>query len=141
MLRVLVDPGRDPGTSDCLGSKGFPGTQLELQGGMPGLDRGVVQRGAGSAHGLTDTQPPTSLPEGPRGVLAALIGMQNDPSDLPTAHRHGHGEGSVGQVGVVVFGQGEPDHPAGEDVQHRRQVQLALPGGDLGAVTEPLLVG
>jgi len=61
--------------------------------------------------------------------------------DLFAAHRHGHGEGSVGQVGVVVFGQGEPDHPAGEDVQHRRQVQLALPGGDLGAVTEPLLVG
>ena len=123
---IVIDPGRDPGTSGGHGGKGFPGTQFEFQGGVPGLDRGVVQRGAGSAHGLADTQPRAGLPEGPGGVFAALVGMQNHPGDLPAAHRHGHGEGAVGQVGVVVFGQGEPEHPAGEDVQYRSQVQLAL---------------
>src|SRR5436305_11100671 len=74
-------------------------------------------------------------------AFAALVGMQNHPGDLPAAHRHGHGEGAVGKVGVVVFGQGEPEHPAGEDVQYRSQVQLALPRGHLGAITEPLAVG
>jgi hypothetical protein len=78
------------------------------------------------------------LTEGLCGVLAALVGVQDHPGDLAAAHRHRHREGAGGQLGVVVLGQGEPDHPPGEDVQHRGQMQPALPGFDLGSVTEPL---
>ena len=36
-----------------------------------------------------------------------------------------------------MLGQGEPDHPARGDVDHRRQIQPAFPGPDVGDVTTP----
>jgi hypothetical protein len=44
------------------------------------------------------------------------------------------------QVGVVVLAQGEPDDPPRAHVQHRVEVELALVGGDLGAIAIPLVV-
>jgi len=42
---------------------------------------------------------------------AGLVGVQGDAGHLPAAHRHRHGQCSVGQPGVVVLAEREPQHP------------------------------
>src|SRR3954447_6220102 len=76
------------------------------------------------------------------GVLAALIGMHDHPADgvLAAPDRDRHLQGRSGQVGVVMLTQTEPDDPPRAHVQHRVQVELALVGGNLGAVPVPLVV-
>src|SRR5215203_5538277 len=60
---------------------------------------------------------------------------------LPAAaDRDRHLQRRARQVDVMVLIQGEPHDPAGADVEDTVQVQLALIGRDLGAVTEPHLV-
>src|SRR5512143_4189483 len=54
---VLVDPGGDPAPGGGLGLEGLQPPQLEGEGGVEGLDRGVVQRRSRSAHRLHDTEP------------------------------------------------------------------------------------
>jgi hypothetical protein len=71
-------------------------------------------------------------------ALAAAIGVHNDAGDLPAAEGHRHDQGAVGQLGIVVLAEGEPEHPAGGHVQHRGQVELAFCGLDLCAVAVPL---
>jgi hypothetical protein len=66
--------------------------------------------------------------------------MQDDARDPAAAHRHRHHQRAVGQLGVVVLAEREPEHPAGGHVHHRGQVELALAGGNLGAVAVPLAV-
>ena len=46
----------------------------------------------------------------PRGVFAALVGVEHHAGGLATAHRHRHGQRAVGQGGVVVLAQGETQH-------------------------------
>jgi hypothetical protein len=43
------------------------------------------------------------------------------------------------QLGAQVIGEGEPDDPAGGDVQDGREVEPAFPGGDVGDVAAPPL--
>jgi hypothetical protein len=45
------------------------------------------------------------------------------------ADRDGHRQRGVGELGVVVPGEREPDDAPRANVQHRRQVQRALAGG------------
>ena len=137
---VLLDPGGDPGPGLRPGREVLEAPQLELHGGVPRLDDRVVQRRADPAHRLADAQPLARRPERGRGVLAALIGVHDHPGHVPAAHRHRHDQRGVGQLRVMMLGQGEPEHPAGGRVQHRREVQLALIGVDIGAVAVPLLV-
>src|SRR4051812_38519278 len=56
------------------------------------------------------------------------------------AARDRHSERVVGQLGVVVLAEGEPDDAPRTHVQHRVQEQLALVGDDLGAVAVPLAI-
>ena len=118
----------------------FPRAQLELQGGVPGLDHRVVQSRARPAHGLADAQPLAGLPEAARGVLAALVGVEDHAGHLAAAHGHRHGQRAVGQLRVVVLAERKPEDPARAHVQHRIQIQLALTGDDLGAVAVPVAV-
>src|SRR5690349_14430828 len=50
----------------------------------------------------------------PAVYSAAPIRVQDDPADRlrPAAHRHRHGQRGVGQLGVVMLTQREPDDPA-----------------------------
>ena len=41
---VVLDPGRDLGPGRLLGGEVLEGAELELQGGVPGLDDRVVER-------------------------------------------------------------------------------------------------
>src|SRR3712207_4592345 len=63
----------------------------------------------GATHRLADAQPVAGGPYQPGGVLAALVGVQDDPGDRvpPAAHRDRHGQRRVGQPGVVMLAQGE----------------------------------
>jgi putative transposase len=77
-----------------------------------GLDHRVVQGRAGSAHRLADAHPLARLAEDPGGVLAAAVGVHDYAGDLAAPHCHRHRQRSVGQLRVVVLGQGEPQHSA-----------------------------
>src|SRR4029450_407209 len=77
---------------------------------MPGFDDRIVQRRSGPAHRLLDPDPLAGGAEPVRGVLAALIGVQNDPGDrfAAAADRDRHGQSTVGAFGVVVLRHREP---------------------------------
>jgi D-arabinose 1-dehydrogenase-like Zn-dependent alcohol dehydrogenase len=60
--------------------------------------------------------------------------VHDDAGDPAAAHRHRHGQRAVGQSGVVVLAEREAEYPPGGHVQDRGQVELALPGLDLGAI-------
>ena len=62
-------------------------------------------------------------------------------SALRPAPRHGHAEGVVDEVGAQVVAHRPADAVAAAGVDHRRQVEPALPGGHVGDVGEPELVG
>src|SRR5680860_1679912 len=68
--------------------------------------------------------------------------MEDDPGDglLAAADRDRHLQRGDGQVGVVVLAQGEPDDAPRTHVQHAVQVELALVGGNLGAIPVPLAI-
>src|SRR5690242_9364172 len=53
---------------------------------------------------------------------------------------HGHGQRAVGQLRVVMLAEREAKDPPGGHIQYRGQVELALPGGNLGAIPIPLAV-
>src|SRR5947209_14627632 len=72
-------------------------SDLERQRGVPGLDRGVVQRRAGPAHRLDDPEPGAGILEGPCGVFAAAVGVQHDPVDGAAADRRRSEERRVGK--------------------------------------------
>src|SRR3954454_19434550 len=76
------------------------------------------------------------------GVLAALVGAHEHVGQgvLPAADRDGHLQGCLGEVGVVVLAEGEPNDPPPAHVQYRVQIELALVGSDRGAVAVPLVV-
>jgi hypothetical protein len=46
-------------------------------------------------------------------------GVQDDAGDLAAAYRYCHGQGAVGQLGVVVLADCEPEYPPGGHVHHR----------------------
>ena len=109
---VVLDPGGDPRPGLRPGREVLDAAQLELHGRVPRLDHRVIQRRPGPAHRLADGQPLACGPEQPRGVLAALVGVHDDPGYLPASHRHRHGQRAVGQLRVVMLRQGEPQYPA-----------------------------
>src|SRR5436190_19847147 len=45
-------------------------------------------------------------------ALAAAVGMHDHAGHGTAAHRHRHGQRAVGQAGVVVLAEGEPEDPA-----------------------------
>jgi hypothetical protein len=71
---------------------------------------------------------------------AALIGVHDHSGHLAAAYRDRHCQRAVGQLRARMLRQAEPEDPPRPHVQDRREVQLALAGGDLGAVAVPLAV-
>ena len=59
---------------------------------------------------------------------------------LAAADRDRHPQRRGRQVGVVVLAQPEPDDAPRPHVEDRVEVELALIGGDLGAIAVPLVV-
>ena len=78
---------------------------------------------------------PRQLGEVTARVLTAAVGMEDD-ALLGCALGEGHLEGVFDQLGAHVVGQGPADDPAGGQVDDRRQVGPALPGGDVGDVAD-----
>src|SRR3954454_11099751 len=78
----------------------------------------------------------------PAVYSTALVAVEDHAADrLPaTAHRDRHGQRVVGELGIVVLAEGEPEDAPRTHVQHRGQEQLALVGDDLGAIAVPLAI-
>lgn len=74
--------------------------------------------------------------------LAALVTVEDHVGErlLAAADGNGHRQRVIGQLGVVVLAEGEPDDPPRAHVQYRVQEQLPLVGGNLGAVAVPLAI-
>jgi hypothetical protein len=51
-------------------------------------------------------------------AFTAAVGMHDDAGDLAAAHCHRHRQGPVGQLGVVVLAEREPQDPPGGHVHH-----------------------
>ena len=73
---VVLDPGGDLGPGRFLGGEVLDCAEFELQGGVPGFDDRVVQRGPGPAHRLGHAKALAGGLERPGGVLAALVGVK-----------------------------------------------------------------
>ena len=78
---------------------------------MPGFDHSVVQSRSRPTHRLADPATSASGPERLGGEFAALVSVEYDPTDLmfAAANRDRHGQCPVGQLGVVVLTDREPD--------------------------------
>ena len=68
------------------------------------------------------------------GVLRAAVGVGDDAGDGAAAGGDGHAEGVEDELGAHVVGHRVAEQPAGAEIEHRRQVQPALTGGDVGDV-------
>src|SRR3954453_14690993 len=108
---------------------------------MTALSRAEPAR-PGPAHRLLDADTGTRGLAVLSGVLARLVVAHEHGGQgvLPAADRDGHLQGCLGEVGVVVLAEGEPNDPPLTHVQYRVQIELALLGSDRGAVAVPLVV-
>jgi hypothetical protein len=75
------------------------------------------------------------VPEEPRGVLGAAVGVHDRAVRLAPPARHV--QGVHDQLGAQVVRDRPADHPAGEHVQHHSGVDPALAGAVLGDVGYP----
>ena len=137
---VGVDEPGDGPAGLVFGLEPVPGQQLVLERRVPALRRCVVQCGSDPAHRLGHPEAVARFGEEVADVLAALVRVKDHPVDVAATYGCGHHQRSPSDCGVVVLGHGEPGQAPGSEVQHDRQVQLALVGGDLGQVSTPALI-
>jgi hypothetical protein len=133
-----VDPGEDRGAG--LGAGAVVGSvdQLDLEGGKPAFGDGVVQAGAGAAHGAAQPQPLAGGDAGGRGVFGAAVGVKDRAGHaLAAAGGHGSVQGAGDQGGVVVGAHRPAEQLPRCQLQHAGQVQPALVGGDPGHIAAP----
>lgn len=79
------------------------------------------------------------MPEGERGMLAALVRVMDDALGPTLDHRHL--ERVQHQVRLEVRGHGPAHDPPAVHVQDHREEQKARPGRHIGDVGHPKLVG
>ncbi len=119
-------------------TKGIAIQQFALQCGKEALTQGVVIAIPGRAHGRPHPGLSAPLPEGQRGVLAALVGVVDHPRWMPLPD--GHLQGGEYQFRAQVSGHGPPNHPAAPGIDHHSQIQEPGPGRDIGDVSHPELI-
>lgn len=133
----------------------------ELDDGMPGLGPGgkmppvvhpilqrceegighcVVVAVAGAAAGQADVVGADPLGEEPAGVLRAAVGMEYGVARHVSA-RSGGSQRRHHDVGRHALGERPAHHHAGVQVDHRRKVQPALAGAQVGDVAHELVGG
>jgi hypothetical protein len=113
--------------------------QLRLERRKEGLRHRVVIRIAHSAHGRQDPRLAAPSAEGQARVLAATVGMVNEPrlgATIPQGYVELDDEGALQGIS-----HGPAHHTPAERLQHHRQVQPAAPGPDVGDVRDPQAIG
>src|SRR5258706_7685351 len=108
-----------------LGRERLTSEEFALQGGEETLGHGVVIAVADRPHGAADADRVAALPEEQRGVLAAMVGVVNDPRTRPPVP-DGHLQRGHDQFGAQVISHGPAYDPATERVQDHGQIQEAL---------------
>ncbi len=111
-----------------------------LERGEDALHRGIVPAVAGSAqatgHAVVGQEPL----EGLTGVLAPSIGVMQDRLRLaapPDRQHQGIGDELRGHHRL----HGPADDPAREEIHHRRDVEPAFGGPEIGEVCDPFAIG
>jgi len=74
------------------------------------------------------------------GILAAAIRMKQS-IGLGLALRKGPLQSLLHKEGITWSAHSPPDHPTGEEIQHKSEVQPATLGGNVGDIADPFLVG
>jgi len=120
---------RHPGLG--MGAPVMASDELALKGRVEAFRHGVVVAVTDRAHGLGDSGFPTAPTEGQTGVLAAVVGVMHQ-ARRRTPMLDGHGQGVEHEPGTQMVRHGPPDHPSAIGIDHDRQVEEALPGGQVG---------
>lgn len=104
------------------------------------FDQRVVAAGGDAASRPEEPGGAKAVPEQPRGVLRAAVGV-DDRAGLWAALPADHLEGVDEELGADVVGDGPADDPSGERVDDGAAVNPAVGGAVLGDVGEPDPVG
>src|ERR687893_277419 len=110
--------------------------QLPLERGNEALGHRVVVGIGHRSHRGQKTLFPEPAPELQGGVLAAPIGVVNQPSRWP-ASVDGHVHGIEDQFRPKVVRHGPSYDSAGVSVEHEREVEPAFPGSEVSDVRHP----
>ena len=104
------------------------------------LHRGIVPAVAGSAHATSHAMVSQKPLEGLTGVLAPPIRVMQDRlrfASPPDRHHEGIGDELRGHRRM----HGPTDDPAREEIHHRRDVEPAFGGPEIGEVGDPFAIG
>lgn len=125
----------------CTGPGGilFEMDQLALETAEEIFCHGVVVGIALAGHALPNSIGLKALPEGPRGVLDALVTVKNEPLGRFTA-TDCQMEGFQRQGCVDALRKGIAHHFSGAQVLNDGQIEPALCGGNVGNIAHPGLI-
>src|SRR5664279_344512 len=115
-----------------------------FQGGEERLRSGIVETRTDSAHRLPDAEfVSTEQGETGCGVGRTAVGMEYHVVDLAAAATPGSGDLDrvAGQLRIRVLTGRAGQQLAGEQIQHRREVELAFSCRNLGHVPHHLTFG
>ncbi len=96
----------------------------------------VVETVPGAAHAGLGTDLGQALAVAVAGVLAAPIRVVDESGRWP-ASGDGHVEGVEGDAGGQTGAHRPADDPAGEEIEHDREIEPALAGRDVSNVGQP----
>lgn len=111
-----------------------------LERGEEALHRGIVPAVAGSAHATGHAVVGQESLEGRTGVLASSIGVMQHRlrrASPPDGHHECIGDQLRGHRRM----HRPADDPSGEEIHHRRDVEPAFGGPEIGEVSDPFAVG
>src|SRR5581483_5826738 len=122
-----LDPGEDRYPGLLSGPKATPVEHFTFQAREETLGHRIVETVSDAAHRGSHSQLRATLPEGNRGVLAAMIGVVDHPAwnSLSVGHLKGCQHQGCLQTSI----HGPSDNAAGEGIHHDSQVQKSLRRG------------
>jgi len=133
------DPVKDRRPGFGLGVEPSAVEQLTFEGGEEALGHRIVVAVAHRPHRGADADLLAAAPEADRGILAALVGVM-DHRGRP-ALPNGHVERVEHELGLQMGGHRPAHDPAAADIEDDREIEESGPGGDVGDIRDPELVG
>ncbi len=110
--------------------------RVRLEGDEEALSNSIIPALARAAERLADVVLAEQFAEGAGGVLAAPVGVEDEPG-CGTAKVEGHLHRPGDEFGAHVVGHGEADDAPAGKVDDGGEVGPALPGTDVGDISYP----
>ena len=104
------------------------------------LDEGVIVAVGLATHGSEQSVLGQDLPVSRAGKLGSTIRVDDKASSGATLAKR-HAQGADDESGIQDLTHGPADHPSGEDIQDRDEIQPAPAGEHAGGIGDPDLIG